>query len=229
MKPTERRVGYGTAIGYGVTDLFGGGAFAVIGTWLLFFYTTYCGLSVLEAGSIFAIARVIDAILSPIMGYITDNFANTWLGKKFGRRRFFLLISAPMMFLYALVWVTDMSYWYYLGTYLSIELLSAMVLVPWETLSSEMTNRFSERTRLSGVRMICSQLGGLLAVSIPGVIMQFTGKDNPMTYTYTALFSRVFFALQYLPPGCVPGKPKTCGKSLNRNRSARTAVISGII
>lgn len=35
------------------------------------------------------------------------------------------------MFLYALVWVTDMNYWYYLGTYLSIELLSAMVLVPW--------------------------------------------------------------------------------------------------
>jgi len=195
MKPTERRVGYGTAIGYGVTDLFGGGAFAVIGTWLLFFYTTYCGLSVLEAGSIFAIARVIDALLSPIMGYITDNFGNTWLGRKFGRRRFFLLISAPLMFLYALVWVTDMSYWYYLGTYLSIELLSAMVLVPWETLSSEMTNRFSERTRLSGVRMICSQFGGLLAVSIPGLIMQLTGKDNSMTYTYTGLIFSCIFCL----------------------------------
>ena len=68
VKPTERRVGYGVALGYGITDLFGGGAFAIIGTWLLFFYTTYCGLSVVEAGSIFAIARVIDAVLSPIMG-----------------------------------------------------------------------------------------------------------------------------------------------------------------
>lgn len=54
-----------------------------------YFYTTYCGLSVLEAGSIFAIARVIDAVLSPIMGYITDNFGDTWLGRRFGRRRFF--------------------------------------------------------------------------------------------------------------------------------------------
>lgn len=134
VKPTERRVSYGVAIGYGITDLFGGGAFAIIGTWLLFFYTTYCGLSVLEAGSIFAIARVIDAVLSPIMGYITDNFGNTWLGRRFGRRRFFLLLSSPLMFLYALLWLTDMGYWYYLGTYLSIELLSAMVLVPWETL-----------------------------------------------------------------------------------------------
>lgn len=192
-KPTERRVGYGVAIGYGVTDLFGGGAFAIIGTWLLFFYTTYCGLSVIEAGSIFAIARVIDALLSPIMGYVTDNFGNTWLGRKFGRRRFFLLLSSPLMFLYALLWLTDMGYWYYLGTYLSIELLSAMVLVPWETLAAEMTNRYEERSRLSGVRMICSQLGGFLAVSVPGIIMQFTGKDNPFTYTLTGLiFSTVF-------------------------------------
>ncbi len=53
-----------------------------------------------------------------------------------------------------------------------------MVLVPWETPAAEMTNRYEERSRLSGVRMICSQLGGFLAVSVPGVIMQFTGKDN---------------------------------------------------
>ncbi|MGZ0752737.1 MFS transporter [Kluyvera sichuanensis] len=195
VKPTERRVGYGTAIGYGVTDLFGGGAFAVIGTWLLFFYTTYCGLSVLEAGSIFAIARIIDAILSPVMGYITDNFGNTWLGRRFGRRRFFLLISSPLMFLYALVWITDMNYWYYLGTYLSIELLSAMVLVPWETLSAEMTNRFSERTRLSGVRMMCSALGGFLAVSVPGIIMQYTGKDNSFTYTLTGIVFATIYCI----------------------------------
>lgn len=195
VKPTERRVGYATAIGYGVTDLFGGGAFAVIGTWLLFFYTTYCGLSVLEAGSIFAIARIIDAILSPVMGYITDNFGNTWLGRKFGRRRFFLLISSPLMFLYALVWITDMNYWYYLGTYLSIELLSAMVLVPWETLSAEMTNRFSERTRLSGVRMMCSALGGFLAVSVPGIIMQYTGKDNSFTYTLTGIVFATIYCI----------------------------------
>ena len=76
VKPTERRVGYGVALGYGITDLFGGGAFAIIGTAFIF-YTTYCGLSVVEAGSIFAIARVIDALLSPIMGYITDNFGDT--------------------------------------------------------------------------------------------------------------------------------------------------------
>lgn len=102
------------------------------------------------------------------------------------------------MFLYALLWLTDMGYWYYLGTYLSIELLSAMVLVPWETLAAEMTNRYEERSRLSGVRMICSQLGGFLAVSVPGILMQFTGKDNPFTYTLTGLIFPSCSVLPYL-------------------------------
>lgn len=110
------------------------------------------------------------------MGYITDNFAGTWLGRKFGRRRFFLLLSSPLMFLYALLWLTDMGYWYYLGTYLSIELLSAMVLVPWETLAAEMTNRYEERSRLSGVRMICSQLGGSLPFPSPVSLCSSPGK-----------------------------------------------------
>lgn len=83
-----------------------------------------------------------------------------------------------------------------------------------------MTNRFSERTRLSGVRMMCSQLGGLLAVSVPGVIMHFTGKDNPMTYTYTGMFFAVVFCVAVLLLGCVHGKLKMYAivMSLNTNR-----------
>ena len=203
MKPTERRVGYGTALGYGVTDLFGGGAFALIATWLLFFYTTYCGLSMVEAGSIFLIARFADAIASPIMGYITDRFGNTRLGKRFGRRRFFILIGSPLMFLYAFVWVQDMGYWYYLGTYLSIELLSAMVMVPWETLAAEMTNRFSERTRMQAIRLSCSKIGNVLSASLPGVMIYFFGKDSALTYTYTGIvFATIFFVATLITYFC---------------------------
>jgi len=203
MKPTERRVGYGTALGYGVTDLFGGGAFALIATWLLYFYTTYCGLSMVQAGSIFLIARFADAIASPIMGYITDRFGNTRLGKRFGRRRFFILIGAPLMFLYALVWVQDMNYWYYLGTYLSIELLSAMVMVPWETLAAEMTNRFSERTRMQAIRLSCSKIGNVLSASLPGVMIYFFGKNSALTYTYTGIvFATIFFVVTLITYFC---------------------------
>ena len=44
---------------------------------LLYFYTTFCGLTPIEATFIFAMARVLDAVISPLMGFLTDNFGST--------------------------------------------------------------------------------------------------------------------------------------------------------
>lgn len=56
MTHKNRKVTIPVSIGYGLTDIMGGGAFTVIGAWLLFFYTTFVGLSPIEAASIVAIA-----------------------------------------------------------------------------------------------------------------------------------------------------------------------------
>ena len=89
----KRKITIPIGIGFGLTDLMGGGAFTIIGAWLLFFYTTYAGLTPVEAASIVGIARIVDAIVSLSIGSISDNFYKTSLGKRFGRRRFFLLIG----------------------------------------------------------------------------------------------------------------------------------------
>nr|VUD28778.1 putative oligogalacturonide transporter [Raoultella sp. NCTC 9187] len=86
-----------------------------------FFYTTFVGLSPIESASIVAIARIVDAIVSLFMGSFTDHFYKNYLGKKFGRRRFFLLIGAPLMLVYALLWLDGMSYGFYLAVYLAFE------------------------------------------------------------------------------------------------------------
>jgi len=70
MRTESRKLTLKNYIGYGTMDLFGGGAFAIIGAWMLYFFITYCGLTPVEAGSIIAIARIIDAIASPLMGHI---------------------------------------------------------------------------------------------------------------------------------------------------------------
>ncbi|RLM11830.1 hypothetical protein BIY27_12430 [Gibbsiella quercinecans] len=60
-------------LAYGSGDFFGMGTTALTGAWLLFFYTNFCNLTAIEAASIFAIARVFDAVASPLMGFFTDN------------------------------------------------------------------------------------------------------------------------------------------------------------
>jgi oligogalacturonide transporter len=180
-------------LAYGSTDFLGAGAFALTAAWLLYFYTTFCGLTPVQAGSIFAIARVVDAVAAPVMGYVTDNFHKTKLGRKFGRRRFFLLIAIPLVLCYSLIWVSGMSYWYYLLTYIAFEIVYTMVLIPYETLASEMTTDFKKRAKFTGARMFTAQLSAVFAAFIPGRLVEALGKDDPSTFLYAgAIFTVIF-------------------------------------
>ena len=80
-----RKIGLANYLAYGAGDFLGAGTTALTAAWLLYFYTTFCGLTPIEATLIFAAARVLDAVVSPLMGFLTDNFGTTWLGKRFGR------------------------------------------------------------------------------------------------------------------------------------------------
>jgi len=52
----------------------------------MYFYTTVCSIEAVQAGLIFTVERLIDAVGNPIMGYISDQFGRTKLCKRFGRR-----------------------------------------------------------------------------------------------------------------------------------------------
>ncbi|MDN6918165.1 MFS transporter, partial [Enterococcus faecium] len=113
-----RKIGLANYLAYGAGDFLGAGTTALTAAWLLYFYTTFCGLTPIEATLIFAAARVLDAVVSPLMGFLTDNFGTTWLGKRFRRRKFFILLGIPCVFSYSAMWVGEMGFWYYLATYL---------------------------------------------------------------------------------------------------------------
>ena len=134
-----RQVRLGNYIAYGANDFLGAGAMSIIGVWILFFYTTFCGLSAAQAGMIFVAARLLDAFFSPVIGYISDHFHHTRIGKKFGRRRFFILLSVPLVPSFALMWVDGRSFWYYLVTYVFFEVVYAMELIPYETLTQSVS------------------------------------------------------------------------------------------
>ena len=193
MSSANKNITIPVSIGYGVTDIMGGGAFTVIGAWLMFFYTTFVGLSPVEAAMIVAVARIVDAIVSLFMGSYTDHFYKNYLGKKFGRRRFFLLIGAPLMLVYSLLWVNGMNFGFYLAVYLAFEIIAAMVLIPWETLPSEMTKNFNSRTKLSTCRMFFSAFGTFLATFIPGLLIGHFGENDANAYLINGVVFAVLF------------------------------------
>ncbi|MFD1672654.1 MFS transporter [Agrilactobacillus yilanensis] len=193
--PHGRKVTIGRALLYGLPDMMGGGGFTIIGAFLLFFFTTFAGLTATEGAAIIGIARIIDALTSLVMGSLTDNFWRTRLGRRFGRRHFFLLIGSPLMLEYILMWVPGKGFWYYLVVYLLFEIIAASVLIPWETLPTEMTDDYTSRTKLSSTRMFISSTGTFLATFIPGQIIRVMGQDNPYSYLVNGIVFAIIFAL----------------------------------
>jgi oligogalacturonide transporter len=189
-----RQVRLGHYVAYGANDFLGAGAMSIIGVWILFFYTTFCGLTAAEAGIIFVAARLLDAFFSPVIGYISDHFHHTWLGKKFGRRRFFILLSVPLVPSFALMWVEGQGFWYYLITYVFFELVYAMEIIPYETLAAEMSPDYRTKARFAGARIICGQIANIAALWLPGVIVaKLGGEESARTFLYLGAVFSVFF------------------------------------
>ncbi|MES1263749.1 MAG: MFS transporter, partial [Peristeroidobacter soli] len=193
---SARPVRLGNYIAYGANDFLGAGAMSIIGLWVTFFYTTYCGLTVAQAGLIVVAARLLDAFFSPLIGAISDHFHHTRLGKKFGRRRFFILVAIPLLPSFALMWVEGQSFWYYLITYVFFELVYAMEIIPYETLAAEMSPDYATKAKFAGARIICGQIANIAALWLPALIVErLGGKDSPTTFLYLGITFAVFFVL----------------------------------
>jgi oligogalacturonide transporter len=192
---TARTVRFGHYLAYGSNDFLGAGAMAVISGWILFFYTTFCGLTAVEAAAIFAIARMFDAVASPLIGYISDHFHRTRAGRRFGRRRFFILLAVPLLPSFALMWIDGMTFWYYLVTYVFFEVVYAMELIPYETLAAEMSPDYRVKAKFAGARILCGQVSAILAGVLPGRIIEAFGKNSAETFFYLGVIFSVIFML----------------------------------
>lgn len=189
-----RRVKLGNFIAYGSNDFLGAGAMSIITAWIIFFYTTYCGLTAAQAGMIFVVARLLDAFFSPVVGYISDYFQHTWLGRRFGRRRFFILLSIPLLPSFALMWVDGQGFWYYLITYCFFELVYAMEIIPYETLAAEMSPDYRTKAMFAGARILCGQIANIAALFLPAVIVAYLGGEGDAdTFLYLGALFSVFF------------------------------------
>lgn len=195
QKNKGRKITAITKLAYGMGNLVGSGPLALTGAWLLFFYTTFCGLSATQATLIFSIATYLDVILNPLMGFITDNFYKTKIGRKFGRRRFFILLGIPLMAVYPMLWVTGRSFIYYFITYIAFEVIYTSIMIPYETLAVEMTDDFEERTYLTGSKAVFGAVANFLGSSIPGIFFALIGKNDPRSLFFSGLAYAAIFVI----------------------------------
>lgn len=158
----------------------------VVSSFLLIFYTNVVGLNPAACATLFLIARIVDAVNDPVVGFLIDRVPNT----KHGHFRMTLLIGAILCGLnYLLLWFGPMmlpagklaiAY----ISYLLLGVLFPVMDISLNSLLTVMTEDAQERNSLSTIKGLFYALGGLIiGISAPLII----GNDTSSPTGYIRL------------------------------------------
>ena len=132
-------------------------------TFLLFFYTEVYGLSAAVAGGVFLVARIVDAVTDPVMGFIADRTRSRW-----GKFRPYVLYGPVPLGLITVAMFTVPGFgdfgkvvWAY-ATYTLFGIAYTVVTIPYAAMTAVMTDDYQERTRLTTLRIGCAFAGGIV-------------------------------------------------------------------
>lgn len=194
----EARVPLGTKLAYGAPS-FAGAAMAIpIGIHLTIFYSDTVLIPLGFIALVKALARALDALTDPVMGWITDRTRTRW-----GRRRPWLVIGAPLCAVAFVGMFTPPSSLdgggaaaWFAATYILYYLFHTVYVIPHYGLGPELTLDYQERNVLFVVREAFVVLGTLVAAVLPAVLVGSLGERS--AYMWFAILFGVLLTLLYL-------------------------------
>lgn len=139
------------------------------------FYAGELGLSLAALGTAMVLARLVDVVVDPVIGIVSDRWRPSA-----GRRKIWLPIGVAalgigswMLFqpgtanigiAYFFIWTTIM----YLGF--------TATKLPYEAWGAELSTDYAERTRVASFRQAFSLIGLVVATVVPALILMQTGN-----------------------------------------------------
>ncbi|HPJ77902.1 MFS transporter [Lentimicrobium sp.] len=184
---------------YACGDIYGGGAFIIVGLLLLVYLTNVENFSGTLAGVIVFTGKAWDAITDPFMGQLSDRTRS-----RFGRRRiWFLLGSLPVFFSWVMLWYgfgisgTTAKFIYYTLSFIFFSTSFTIVMVPYNAILSDMVPDYNRRSAFTGMRLGFSAAAAILCAIFPALI---TGaySDPKQGYLIMGITFGVVFAISWL-------------------------------
>lgn len=160
--------------------------FMTVTLYVMYYYTNILGITAATAGTIFMVARLVDAVTDPLMGSIVDR-TNT---KKMGKYRPFIVYGAPFLGIaFVLLFTTpnlDLTgkVIYAYISYIFYSLTWTCVQIPQLALPIILSNNVARRTRIQAVFQTLGALAAMVVQSwaLP-MLDLFGGQDNPQAWT----------------------------------------------
>ncbi|MGH7786858.1 MAG: MFS transporter [Candidatus Binatia bacterium] len=194
-------------LAYGVGQFAEGVKNTAFSIFLLFYYNQVLGLGGAWTGLALGIATLVDALVDPLMGSISDSFRHRW-----GRRHLFMYAAVlPLLGSFALLFYPPAGlgqgglFTWLLGCTIAVRLAMTLYGVPHMALGAELSTDYGERTSVVAYRNMFSVVGGVFVIAIgwgwffraqPGFPDgQLNGAEYPTFGLWCAVFAALSVAL----------------------------------
>jgi len=160
MTPIQGRIPTRLAFFHGLGSIAYGVKDNGFSTFLLLYYNQVLGMDARLVSLALMLALVIDGIIDPLIGYLSDRTYSRW-----GRRLPWLYVApVPLGVVWYLLWsgTGEPSFWGLVAMAVAVRALVSACEVPSVALVPELTRDYDERTRLMRFRYLFGWGGGLL-------------------------------------------------------------------
>jgi sugar (glycoside-pentoside-hexuronide) transporter len=191
---------------YGFGDFGYSLAYNMAGAFLLYYYTTVVGLPAAAVGTIFLVARLLDALIDPLVGIAVDKTRSRW-----GRTRpYFLFTAVPYVTIFIATfkvphWSESAQLVYAFLTFKALGIVMSLGSIPYTALMPMMTANPADRLRLGGWRSIGTSVGVILGTAATMPLVGALGGSSEARgfFGVTLLFGALsLFALAMLFRNC---------------------------
>ena len=180
-------------LAFSIGDIFGGGSFNIINFLYPGFLAFAVGLPAYLAGVVMMIARIFDAVIDPPIGFFSDK-----LRVRFGTRRGSIIICAPLLVLSMFLMFYPyqnpalmIRFWSVLISYIFFCAVQSMIMIPYYSLSTEITEDYTQRARMTSFRLGFSIFSSIMCVAVPGMIVD-SFENNAGYIVMSLIFGAAF-------------------------------------
>jgi GPH family glycoside/pentoside/hexuronide:cation symporter len=199
--PNTERLSLGTKLLYGAPSVAGAAMAIPVAIHVNPFYSDTVLVPLAWVALAAALARVLDAIVDPFVGWLSDHTRTRW-----GRRRPWIAIAAPIAALVFVAlftpptWLSPQGAAVWFGaTLMSFFMLNMLYGLPHAALGPELTLDYHERSTLFSWREGFALVGTLVAAVVPGILIKVLGDERrafgDMAIAYGLLMVTLYWLL----------------------------------
>lgn len=161
---SDRPFGWKDKIGYAFGDLGNCFVLGLVNSFLMIYYTNVLGISGAAVGTLFLLARFIDAFADITVGRLTDTAKLTSEGRFrpwIKRMKYPFLFATILLFIPAVnAFSMPVKLVYIFFTYIFYGIFQSSINIPYGSMASAISSNPDDRTSLSTFRSVGSALGG---------------------------------------------------------------------